>query len=604
MSSEKSTDNSAMDDMTSEFIDILKKNQETFTKLMATPPQAMTSMLDPFNAFGSFAKGAKKLAADPGKLMQANMELWQQHMELWQSATLQALGESNVATTDSKKKGAKKDTHKKADRRFAADDWDENPIFDFIRQSYLITSKWLISTMASIEGLSDEDARKVDFHTKQLADAMSPSNFLMTNPEVIRETVESGGQNLVRGLQNLSRDMQAGDGSLKIAMTDESAFELGVNVATTPGKIVYQNDILQLIQYEPSTDQVHRRPLLIFPPWINKYYILDLQPDNSFVRWAVARGYTVFVVSWVNPDESLSDKTMDDYLNEGILESLDAVEAATGESEVNLIGYCVGGTLTGAALAYMAAKNDKRVKACTFFAAQMDFSEAGDLKVFIDEQQLDNLDERMQETGYLDGAAMSTAFNMLRANDLVWSFYVNNYLLGKEPMKFDLLYWNADATRMPRALHMYYLRECYLKNNLAKPGGLSLNGVPIDLGKVEIPIYLQAAKEDHIAPYVSVFKAKNLFSGPVRFMLAGSGHIAGVVNPPGAKKYNYWMNEEQPNELAAWLDGAESHPGSWWGDWNDWLAPLSGELVAARIPGSGQLDVIEDAPGSYARKKS
>jgi polyhydroxyalkanoate synthase len=598
LSKEQSNETPDIEAMTSEFVEILKKNQETFAKLMVTPPQAMTSLFDPFNVFGTFTSGAKQLAADPGKLMQANMELWQQHMELWQSATIKALGKSTAAAAGDKAAG------KKSDKRFAAGDWDENPIFDFIRQSYLITSGWLTSTMASIEGLNEEDARKLQFHTKQLADAMSPSNFLMTNPEVIRETVESGGQNLVRGLQNLSRDLKAGEGALKIAMTDETAFELGVNVATTPGKIIYQNDILQLIQYEPTTEQVYRRPLLIFPPWINKYYILDLQPDNSFIRWAVAQGYTVFVASWVNPDEKLADKTMDDYLNEGILDSLDAVEAASGESEVTLIGYCVGGTLTGAALAYMAAKNDHRVKATTFFAAQMDFSEAGDLKVFIDEKQLENLDERMQETGYLDGAAMSTAFNMLRANDLVWSFYVNNYLLGKEPMKFDLLYWNADATRLPRALHLYYLRECYLNNNLAKPGGMSLNGTAIDLGKVDIPIYLQAAKEDHIAPYNSVFKEKNLFAGPVRFMLAGSGHIAGVVNPPKANKYNYWMNEQQPNDLATWLEGAESHPGSWWSDWDNWLAPLSGELVPARVPGAGQLEVIEDAPGSYARAKS
>ena len=575
-------------------VHLLEKSQKNFTKFLAAPRQTVTGLLDPFNVVGPFARSAKQLALHPVKLAKANIDLWQSHMRLWQSTARRALGQTTkpVATTD------------KGDRRFTSLEWEERAAFDFIRQSYLITSRWLVDTMSDIEGLSGEDAHKVRFHTKQLTDALSPSNFLLSNPEIIKETVESRGQNLVRGVKNLARDIKAGGGTLKMPLTDENAFELGVNIATTPGKIVYQNDLIQLIQYEPLTKQVYRRPLLIVPPWINKYYILDLQPSNSFIRWAVSKGYTVFVTSWVNPDESLSTKTMDDYLDEGIFAALDAIEAATGEAEITMIGYCVGGTLTGAALAYMAAKRDKRVKATTFFAAQMDFSEAGDLKVFIDEQQLESLDQRMAEHGYLDGDKMSTAFNMLRANDLIWTVFVNNYLLGKEPMKFDLLYWNADATRMPRTLHMYYLRECYLHNNLAKPGGISLHDVPIDLGKVKIPIYLQASIEDHIAPYPSVFKARQLFSGPVRFMLAGSGHIAGVINPPGAKKYNYWMNEAQPKDLDAWLEGAESHPGSWWDDWNTWLAPLSGELVKARKPGAGKLDIIEDAPGSYAKLKS
>jgi len=575
-------------------VHLIEKSQKNFTKFLAAPRQTVTSLLDPFNVVGPFARSAKQLALHPVKLVKANFDLWQSHMRLLQSTAMRAIGQTTkpLATPD------------KGDRRFTSVEWEERAAFDFIRQSYLITSRWLVDTMSNIEGLSDEDAHKVRFHTKQIADALSPSNFLLSNPEVIKETVESRGQNLVRGVKNLARDIKAGGGALKMPLTDGNAFELGVNIATTPGKIIYQNDLIQLIQYEPLTKQVYRRPLLIVPPWINKYYILDLQPSNSFIRWAVSKGYTVFVTSWVNPDESLSTKTMDDYLDEGIFAALDAIKAATGEAEVTMIGYCVGGTLTGAALAYMAAKRDKRVKATTFFAAQMDFSEAGDLKVFIDEQQLESLDQRMAENGYLDGDKMSTAFNMLRANDLIWTVYVNNYLLGKDPMKFDLLYWNSDATRMPRTLHMYYLRECYLHNNLAKPGGMSLHDVPIDLGKVKIPIYLQASIEDHIAPYPSVFKARKLFSGPVRFMLAGSGHIAGVINPPEANKYNYWMNEAQPRDLDAWMEGAVSHPGSWWDDWNTWLAPLSGELVKARKPGAGKLGIIEDAPGSYAKLKS
>lgn len=582
------------DAMAAEFMGILAKNQETLKKMMVSPQEALSSMLDPFNAMGSFAEGARQLAGNPEKLVKANLDLWQQHLDLWEHATKKMLGAETEPVAEPER----------GDRRFKSSEWEDNPVFDVIRQSYLITSRWLTKTMADIDNLSEEDARKVDFHTKQIADALSPSNFMLTNPDVIKETVESGGKNLIRGLDNLKRDLEAGDGQLKIMMTDPAAYEVGKNIATAPGKVVYQNDIMQLLQYQPTTDTVYQRPLLIFPPWINKFYILDLQPENSFVRWAVDRGYTVFVVSWANPDSALADKTMTDYLKEGILEALDAVEQATGEREVTTIGYCIGGTLMGAALAYMAETGDERIKANTFFAAQMDFSEAGDLKVFIDEKQLDSLDNKMAELGYLDGNSMYSAFNLLRANDLIWSFYVNNYLLGKDPLQFDLLYWNSDTTRMPRELHMFYLREMYLNNNLAKPGGIELGGVPIDLGKVQTPIYLQAAKEDHIAPYESVFKAVNLFGGPVRFMLAGSGHIAGVINAPAANKYNYWMNEEQPSNIEAWIAGATSHPGSWWTDWDRWLAEYSGEQVPARVPGEGGLTALEDAPGSYVLKKS
>ncbi|MEM9533471.1 MAG: class I poly(R)-hydroxyalkanoic acid synthase [Pseudomonadota bacterium] len=578
-------------DMTAEFMKIVARNSEAMTDLLKSPQETLTNMLDPFNALNSFGEGMRQMAMDPQKLLEANMELWQQHMSLWQETTKKMLGQESQPVAEPER----------GDRRFKDPAWQDNDVFDVIRQSYLITSRWLTKTMADIDGLSDEDARKINFHTRQMADAMSPSNFFLTNPQVIKETVASGGQNLMKGMQNLKRDLDAGDGQLRITMADAEAFEVGKNVATAPGKVVFQNDVVQLLQFEPSTKTVYRMPLLIFPPWINKYYILDLQPENSFIRWAVGQGYTVFLASWVNPDSSLAEKTMDDYLREGILESIDAIEQATGEKEVSVIGYCIGGTLTAAALAYMADKGDKRVKAATFFAAQVDFSEAGDLKVFIDEKQLESLDQRMAESGYLDGDAMYSAFNLLRANDLIWSFYVNNYLLGKDPLPFDLLFWNGDTTRMPRALHMFYLREMYLKNNLAQPGGIELAGVPIDLTKVQIPIYLQASREDHIAPYNSVFKARNLYSGPVRFCLAGSGHIAGVINPPAANKYNYWMNEEQPADLDAWVEGAESHPGSWWPDWHQWLKKQSGTRVKARVPGDGKLPVLEAAPGSFVK---
>lgn len=577
-----------------ELTSLIKKTTRSMTKLLTSPKKTVTAFVDPFNAVGSMVEGGKRLALDPVSLAKANLKLWQQQMSLWQYAANSLLGQSPEPVAAAER----------GDRRFKSEEWQKSPLHDLMRQSYLITSRWLMETTGQIDGLSEEDAHKVRFHTEQWVNAMSPSNFPLTNPDVIKETLDSRGQNLLRGLSNLKRDIKAGGGSLKITMADPDAYELGKNVATAPGKVVFENDVVQLIQYEPTTKRVYRRPLVVFPPWINKYYILDLQPENSFVRYAVSRGYTVFVVSWVNPDEKLAEKSMGDYLEEGILESLDAVERATGQREVTTIGYCIGGTLMGAALAYMAAKNDDRIKANTFFAAQMDFSEAGDLKVYIDETQLDRLDERMSEKGYLDGDAMYSSFNLLRSNDLLWSFWINNYLLGKDPLKFDLLYWNGDTTRMPRALHMFYLREMYLNNNLSKKNGIELNGVPIDLSNVKTPIYLQASREDHIAPYSSVFKSVNLFGGPVRFALAGSGHIAGVINPPAAKKYNYWMNEEQPNDLDAWIDGATSHPGSWWDDWDKWLAQYSGSKVTARTPGDGELAVIEDAPGRFAQIRS
>jgi polyhydroxyalkanoate synthase len=444
----------------------------------------------------------------------------------------------------------------------------------------------------------------VDFYTRQFADAFSPTNFVWTNPEVLRATFESQGQNLRKGLDNFQRDLQRGNGQLQITMSDPDAFELGRNLATTPGKVVFQNDLIQLIQYEPTTEQVHRTPILMVPAWINKYYILDLTAKKSLVRWAVSRGYTVFVVSWVNPDETLAHKEFDDYLTEGVVAALDAVEAATGEHEVHGLGYCIGGTLVGVALGYLAGIDDQRLKTATMFTAQVDFSEPGDLAVFIDEKQLDNLDQMMGEKGYLDAQAMFTTFNMLRSNDLIWSFFVSNYLLGKEPQPFDLLHWNADATRMPRRMHLFYLRQMYLHNNLVKPGAVTLAGVPIDLTRVTVPVYLQACREDHIAPFRSVFKARHNFSGPVRFVLAGSGHIAGVINPPDANKYQFWLNPAEPWEIDPWLRGAVEHPGSWWPDWDAWLAPQSGEMVPARKPGDGKLPIIEDAPGTFVKSRA
>jgi polyhydroxyalkanoate synthase len=444
----------------------------------------------------------------------------------------------------------------------------------------------------------------VDFYTRQYIDAVSPSNFLLTNPEVLRETVASGGHNLVKGLSNLLEDLSRGDGEqLRLRMTDEKAFQLGVNIATTPGKVVYQNELIQLIQYQPEKGTVHRRPLLIIPPWINKYYILDLRESNSFVKWAVGAGHTVFVISWVNPGKALAGKRFDDYLSEGVLAALDAVERATGEREANVVGYCLGGTLLAAALGYLEAKKDARIASATFLASLIDFAEGGELEVFIDEQQVKALEKKMARRGYLEGSEMATTFNMLRANDLIWSFVVNNYLLGRDPFPFDLLYWNSDSTRMPAAMHSFYLRNMYMKNLLAKPGGIRLHGVPIDLTHVKTPVYFVSTLEDHIAPWRSTYAGAKLFGGPVRFVLGGSGHIAGIVNHPAANKYAYWTGTKLSDKPDQWLEAASQHPGSWWTDWSGWVAQYGGGKVPARVPGKGKLKAIEEAPGSYVRMR-
>jgi len=488
----------------------------------------------------------------------------------------------------------------KGDARFKGEDWSGHFVFDYIKQSYLIAARHMQHAVAGVEGLPEDSQKKIAFFTRQYVDALAPSNFAATNPEVLRETMASGGQNLIKGLSNLLGDIEKGEGQLRISMTDETAFQLGKNVATTPGKVVFQNALMQLIQYQPATSAVYRRPLLIIPPWINKYYILDLRPSNSFIKWALDQGHTVFVVSWVNPDQALAGKTFADYMTEGALAAMDAVRKATGEDKLNVIGYCLGGTLLGSALAYLAARGEERVGSATFFVALLDFSQPGELGVFIDEEQVQNLERRMNERGYLEGSEMASTFNLLRANDLVWSFVINNYLMGKDPFPFDLLYWNSDATRMPAKMHSFYLRNMYLKNQLGVPGAIELAGVPIDLSKVKLPAYFISTVEDHIAPWKSTYKGAKYLGGPVRFVLGGSGHIAGIVNPPAAKKYHYWTNEGLPATAEAWLEGATQRPGSWWEDWQHWIAAQNGDdKVPARIPSRA----IEDAPGSYVMQR-
>jgi polyhydroxyalkanoate synthase len=493
----------------------------------------------------------------------------------------------------------------RSDRRFKDEAWVENAIFDFIRQSYLLTARSIHKTVSEIEGLDAKTAGKVDFYTRQFVDAMAPSNFVMTNPQVLKATLESGGENLVKGLSNLLDDLDRGKGQLRVKMTDLDAFELGKNVATTPGKVVFQNDLMQLIQYSPSTEQVFRRPLLIVPPWINKFYILDLQPKNSFIKWAVDQGLTVFIISWVNPDEKLAEADFEDYMLGGPIAALDAIEQATGVSDVNAIGYCIGGTLMGSTLAWMAASGDARIKSITFFTALLDFSEVGELSVFIDEEQISMLERKMEEKGYLEGSHMATTFNMLRANDLIWSFVVKNYLLGEDPFPFDLLYWNSDSTRMPKRMHSFYLRNMYQENRLSEPGGIKLNGTSINLTRIRIPAYFLSTAEDHIAPWQSTYSGTKLLQGANRFVLAGSGHIAGVINPPNPDKpkYGYWTNDDLAGDADNWYAAADHHEGSWWPDWQRWVSSLDATIVAARDPSAGGLTVIEDAPGSYVKKR-
>ena len=539
----------------------------------------------------AFLEMTTRLMANPARLMEAQVGLWQDYMSLWQSTARRLMGLENQPVISAPA----------GDRRFKDDAWKENEVFDFIKQSYLLSARFVQDVVAHVDGLEPKTAAKVDFYSRQFVDAMSPSNFLLTNPEVLRKTAESGGENLLKGLNNLLGDLERGKGQLRIKMTDTDAFDVGGNIGVSPGKVIYQNDLMQLLQFNPSTEKVLKRPLLIGPPWINKYYILDLRPRNSFVRWAVSQGHTVFVISWVNPDETLAEKNFEDYMHEGYLAALDAIEAATGEREVNAIGYCLGGTLLASTLAYMAVKGDDRIKTATFFVTMMDFQEAGELGVFIDEEQLTALEEKMNKRGYLEGSEMATTFNMLRANDLIWSFVVNNYLLGNDPFPFDLLYWNADSTRMPAKMHSFYLRKMYQENRLSTPGGISLSGVPIDLGKVKTPAYFLSTREDHIAPWKSTYRGTQLLGGEKRFVLAASGHIAGVVNAPDGGKYNHWVNENLPDNPETWFQGATELAGSWWPDWQHWVTSFGKAQVPARTPGDGKLVPLEDAPGSYVK---
>lgn len=562
-------------------------NQQTSERSSAIPAPAEVG--------AAFFEVAAKLMANPQKVWQAQLDLANEFFELWKNS-LSKLGGEHV--TPLVKPSDK-------DRRFKDDVWQENAVFDFMKQAYLLTGSWMEKLVQQADDIDPKTRQKVEFYTKQYVDALSPSNFFATNPEVLRATLETNGENLVKGMDHLLKDLEKSKGVLQVSMTNPKAFEVGKDLAVTPGKVVYQNPMMQLIQYEPTTKEAHKTPLLIIPPWINKYYILDMKPENSFVKWAVAQGFTVFIISWVNPDAKYAKKNFEDYMFEGPLAAMDAIEKATGEKQITAIAYCLGGTLMSATLAYMKKKKmDNRVKAVTYFTTLVDFKDAGDIAVFIDENQLQHVEDRMKDTGFFDGREMAAIFNSLRANDLIWSFVVNNYLMGKEPFPFDLLYWNADSTRMPAAMHSFYLRNMYLQNKLIKNGGITLGGVPIDLRTVDTPTFMLSTREDHIAPWKSTFEAMKYFCGPRHFVLAGSGHVAGVINPPSKPKYQYWVNGDQETDAERWLSNAKEKTGSWWGHWAEWNKKFSGALVKARVPGEGELHVLEDAPGSYVKVRT
>lgn len=554
------------------------------------PPEVAN---DASEAIRTLGKVAEAWMTDPQKAMEAQTRLGSQFFTLWASTLKRAQGEEAEPVAEPEPK----------DGRFKDPEWSQNPIFDFLKQAYLISSRWAEDLVEDAEGLDERTRHKAQFYLKQISSALSPSNFLLTNPELIRETIKENGANLVRGMTMLAEDIEAGGGALKIRQTDPTGFKVGVNIAATPGKVIFRNDLIELIQYAPTTEKVLKRPLLIVPPWINKFYILDLNPEKSFIRWAVSQGLTVFCISWVNPEAQHAEKGFEHYMREGIFAALDAIEQSTGEKKVTAIGYCVGGTLLATTMAYMAAKRDKRIDSATFFTAQVDFTHAGDLKVFADEEQIRSLEADMKKRGYLEGSRMANAFNMLRPNDLIWSNVVNVYMKGQTPFPFDLLYWNSDSTRMPAANHAFYLRNCYLENRLTR-GEMELAGVKLDLKKIKAPIFNLATKEDHIAPALSVFKGSQAFGGPVDFVLAGSGHIAGVVNSPAKPKYQFWTGGPVEGTLEEWAGNATENPGSWWPYWFSWVEKQAPKLVPAREPGSGKLKPLCDAPGTYVLKKS
>lgn len=582
-----------------DFINMSVRANEQFTDILERSTSRKTSEDDPaatvmsdFNE--AFSEFSVKLMENPSALVNQQMQLMNKQMTLWQQTALKFMGQESVPVIEPEP----------SDRRFKDDDWNTNPLFDFLKQNYLLHADAIHNMVESVGDLSDLTKNKVDFLVRQYVNALSPSNFAGTNPEVVRKTFETGGANLIKGMEQLSQDLKDSFGGLNIAMSDSSAFKVGSNVATTPGSVVFENDLIQLIQYTPTTKKTFKTPLLVIPPFINKYYILDLREKNSFLKWLVDQGHTVFCISWVNPGPSLRNKGFNDYMEQGPLAALDAIKKATGEADVNAIGYCLGGTLLASTLGYMKKTNDNRIKSATYLATLIDFSDPGEIGVFINETAISALEKQMNALGYYDGRMMAFSFNLLRENDLFWSFFINNYLKGERPMAFDLLYWNTDGTNLPATMHSFYLRNMYLYNKLKDKNGIELNGKGIDLSQVDVPTYFLSLAQDHIAKWETTYKGATLFKGDVKFVLGGSGHIAGVVNPPSANKYGYWTNEKLTKDSKDWFQTAKRNEGSWWTDWQSWVTDKTEGEIPARSPDkNSQLKVIEPAPGRYVTKR-
>ena len=553
-------------------------------------PIASSSIADPFDICTTFLELTSRMMTQPRKIVNAHVALWKDYLDLWQSTTARLLGEPDQPGT----------SRTEPDPRFIDDAWEDSDIFNFIKHSYLLTSRWLLRTIRDVDGVNPATLQHADYYTRQFVNALSPSNFALTNPEVIRATFETGGENLINGFKNLLTDLDWASAALGLGGPGKP-FVLGRSVAATPGKVINRTEMMEIIQYEPLTPSVHRRPLLLVPPWINKFYLFDLRPENSWIRFALEQGHTVFAISWVNPNEWLASRSFEDYVLRGIVAALDTIEAVTGENRINAVGYCIGGTLLATALAYLAARGDERIASASLLATMLDFSMPGELGITIDEAAIACLEEKSAQRGYLDGPDIAILYNMLRESDLIWTFTVNTYLLGKDPFPFDFLYWNADTTRLPHALHSYYLRNFYQHNRLLEPGGISIAGERIDLKKVKVPTYFLATREDHIAPWKSVYAGMRLLGGAHQFALADCGHVTGVINPPAANTYQHWVNAKTPANPDEWLAGAHRERGSWWLHWNAWLTKQSDpETVPARTPGGG-LAVLGDAPGSYVR---
>ncbi|WP_068316185.1 PHA/PHB synthase family protein [Polycladidibacter hongkongensis] len=590
-------------------LDFIVNNPEAFAQNLAKMAEnggkALAAYLEPretkqtsdttpedlANLVKSLSPVAEYWMKDPSRAIEAQTRLWSGYMNIWNNTLKTMVGDApqDPVLPDPK------------DKRFKDEQWQQGNFFNFLMQMYLLTSDWAQNLVEEADELDDHTRRKAAFYMRQLAAAMSPSNFVLTNPELLQETLGNNAENLVDGLDKLAEDIRAGHGHLRIRQTDQSKFTVGENIATTPGTVILRNELCELIQYAPSTQTALKRPLLVIPPWINKYYILDLNEEKSWIKWAVSQGHTVFVISWVNPDETLAHKTFEDYMRQGVLECAEKLQKVCRTKEINAVGYCVGGTLLAATLAYLAKQTEPSPFAsATFLTTQVDFTEAGELQIFVDEEQLSTLEARMQAKGYLEGSKMANAFNMLRANDLIWPYVVNNYIRGQEPFPFDLLYWNSDSTRMTSACHSFYLRSCYLNNELAS-GTMQLAGETLQLHDITIPVFHLATKEDHIAPATSVFKGAQLLGGECEFVLSGSGHIAGVVNPPHKQKYQYWTGPAPHGSLDSWQENAKEHAGSWWPHWQQWITSQDPQTVKARKPSTAAAKKYTEAPGTYVK---